>query len=78
MVGRRPLLGYDVDPRRRLLVNEAEAARVRAIFELYLERQSLLATIKELDAGAGRTSDGRPRRTANGGSPFNKTASTGC
>ena len=32
-----PLLGYDVDPRgSKLVVNEDEAARVRAIFELYL------------------------------------------
>jgi len=48
--GGRPILGYDVDPRGgRLLVNEDEAARVRAIFELYLEHQSLIETVKVLD-----------------------------
>ncbi len=48
--GGMPLLGYDVDPRgSKLVVNEAEAARVRAIFELYLEHQSMIATIQELD-----------------------------
>ena len=48
--GGMPLLGYDVDPRgSKLIVNEDEAARVRAIFELYLERQSMIATIEELD-----------------------------
>src|SRR5580692_7311870 len=41
--GGHPLLGYDVDPQRfKLRVNEDEAARVRAIFALYLELESLL------------------------------------
>ncbi len=49
--GGTPILGYDVDPRgRRLMVNENEAAQVRAIFELYLEHQSLIPVVKELDA----------------------------
>jgi site-specific DNA recombinase len=48
--GGMPLLGYDVDVRGgRLLVNEEEAARVREIFELYLDRQSLITTATELD-----------------------------
>ncbi len=38
MVGGLAPLGYDIDPvARRLKVNEDEASRVRAIFELYLE-----------------------------------------
>jgi site-specific DNA recombinase len=46
--GGHPLLGYDVDPRGfRLVVNEAE--RVRAIFGLYLEHQSLLPVVQELE-----------------------------
>jgi site-specific DNA recombinase len=41
--GGMPMLGYDVDANGgRLLVNEDEAARVREIFELYLDRQSLI------------------------------------
>ena len=48
--GGMPLLGYDVDPLgSRLLVNENEAARLRVIFELYIEHQSMITTIKELD-----------------------------
>src|SRR5436305_12181862 len=36
--GGHPILGYDIDPRGyRLVVNEAEAAMVKAIFELYRE-----------------------------------------
>jgi site-specific DNA recombinase len=48
--GGRPVLGYDVDERGyRLVVNEHEAARVRAIFELYLEHQALLPVVRELE-----------------------------
>jgi len=45
--GGRPVLGYDVVD-KRLVVNEDEAERVRAIFELYLGLGSLLAVIDEL------------------------------
>jgi len=48
--GGRPVLGYDVAPGGgKLLVNEDEATRVRAIFDLYLEHESLIETIKVLD-----------------------------
>ncbi|MCX5682315.1 MAG: recombinase family protein [Planctomycetota bacterium] len=48
--GGRPMLGYDVDPKGgRLLVNEDEATRVRAIFDLYLGQQTLIPTVRELD-----------------------------
>ena len=74
--GGRPILGFDVDPRGgRLLVNEEEAARVRAIFELYLERQALIPTVKELEARGWRqkrwvTKKGREA----GGKSFTKTS----
>ncbi len=43
------LLGYDRAPEgRRLVVNEVEADRVRAIFDLYLERRSLTAVVGEV------------------------------
>src|SRR3954447_24197004 len=49
--GGRPLLGYDVDPRGyRLAVNEDEAVRVRAVFDLYLQHQALLPVVRELAA----------------------------
>jgi len=72
--GGMPILGYDVAPGGgKLLVNEDEAARVRGIFELYLEHQSLIETIKALDdrgwtTKRWTTKDGRQR----GGKPFNK------
>jgi DNA invertase Pin-like site-specific DNA recombinase len=48
-VGGNPVLGYDVDPDGgALVVNEEEAARVRAIFALYLELGSLLPVVEEL------------------------------
>ncbi len=39
----------------KLIVDESEAERVRDIFNLYLERQSLLAVIKELHRRDWRT-----------------------
>jgi site-specific DNA recombinase len=48
--GGAPVLGYDVDARaKRLVVNEAEAERVRAIFALYLELGALLPVVRELE-----------------------------
>jgi site-specific DNA recombinase len=47
--GGRPLLGYDVDPcDRKLVVNKAEAVRVRAIFELFLKDEALAPVVREL------------------------------
>ncbi len=74
--GGRPLLGYDLDPRGgRLLVNEDEAVRVRAIFALYLEQQSLLPVVKELErrgwlSKSWQTRQGRTRADR----PFTKTS----
>lgn len=71
-----PMLGYDVvgpPGSSKLVVNEDEAARVRAIFELYLNRQSLIETVKELD-GRGWTTKRWATRKGHerGGLPFNK------
>ncbi|MBU2501131.1 recombinase family protein [bacterium] len=72
--GGRPILGYDVDPRGgRLMVNEDEAIRVRAIYELYLDHQSLIATIKELDARGWTNKQWTNKKgRESGGAPFNK------
>jgi len=49
-VGGNPVLGYDVHPNGgALVVNEEEAARVRAIFDMYLEHGSLLPVVSELN-----------------------------
>jgi site-specific DNA recombinase len=46
-IGGRPILGYDVRA-GKLIVNESEAARVREIFELYLELGSFQSVVVEL------------------------------
>jgi site-specific DNA recombinase len=74
--GGHPLLGYDIDPQGfKLVVNEDEAFRVRAIFDLYLEHQAMIPVIKELDRRGWlnkrwTTRKGRER----GGKPFTKTS----
>jgi site-specific DNA recombinase len=73
-IGGPPVLGYDIDPRRtRLVVNEDEAAQVRAIYELYLEYKAVLPVVQEVDRRGWRTKrritkKGRER----GGRRFNK------
>jgi site-specific DNA recombinase len=65
--GGMPPLGYDVTPEGgRLVVNKDEAAQVQAIFDLYLEKRSLIAVVQELNRRGSRrkswrTKDGRWR-----------------
>lgn len=74
--GGTPILGYDVDRSNggpKLVVNAAEAARVRQIFEMYLEHGTLLAVVAELDRRGWRskawsTRSGKRR----GGLPIDK------
>jgi site-specific DNA recombinase len=62
-VGGMPLLGYDIDPRgSKLRINESEAARVRAIFALYLQYQALGPVLRELDRRGWRTKRWRTRK----------------
>jgi site-specific DNA recombinase len=74
--GGHPILGYDVDPQRfKLVVNQDEAARVRAIFALYLEHEGLLPVLQELQRRGWvnkrwTTRKGRDR----GGRPFSKSS----
>jgi site-specific DNA recombinase len=73
--GGMPLLGYDVDPRgSKLVVNEAEAVRVRAIFALYLRHQALLPVVTELERRGWRTKAWTTRKgRARGGQRFTRT-----
>ena len=73
--GGHPLLGYDVDPRGAFLtVNEAEAARVRQIFALYLKHQGLLPVVEELERRGWVTKRWITRKgRARGGRLFTKT-----
>ena len=73
--GGMPILGYDVAPNGgRLVVNEDEATQVRGIFELYLEHQSLIETVKALDARSWTTKHWTTKKSRErGGKHFNKT-----
>src|SRR4051812_45462013 len=74
--GGYPLLGYDVDAKGgRLLVNEEEAVRGRALFELYLEKQSLLPVVEELArrGWVGKRWLNRKGKQR-GGQPFTRTS----
>ncbi|MEK6674493.1 MAG: recombinase family protein [Planctomycetota bacterium] len=73
-VGGKPVLGYDIDPHgSKLLVNSEETERVRGIFDLYIEQQSLIRTVQVLNERGWRTKhwtthDGHER----GGRTFDK------
>ena len=76
--GGAPVLGYDVDRSNtspRLVINATEAARVREIFQMYLDKGSLLPVANELVRRAWVT---KRRVTAKGqrlgGHPFNKAS----
>ena len=58
MGGKVPL-GYDVRD-RKLVVNEAEAARVRRVFELFAETGSGIETVRRCRAEGITTRSGRP------------------
>lgn len=75
-VGGPPILGYDVDPRGpRLVVNEREAARVREIFRLYLEHESLLPVVHALEARGWTTKKWTTRKgRVSGGRAFTKSS----
>jgi len=62
-VGGIPMLGYDISERGgALVVNEDEAARVRAIFDLYLEHGSLIPVVQELNRRGWRTKEWTTRK----------------
>lgn len=75
-IGGVPPLGYDVHSAGgRIVVNEDEAARVRVIFGLYLEHESLLSTVRDLDRRGWRTKSWTTRRgIAREGHPFKKSS----
>jgi len=73
-VGGIPMLGYDLSDRgAALVVNEDEAARVRAIFDLYLEQGSLVPVVQELGRRGWRMKEWTTRKgTVAGGQSFAK------
>jgi site-specific DNA recombinase len=74
--GGHPLLGYDADPQGcRLLVNQDEAVRVRALFDLYLQHQSLLPVVQELERRGWVNKRWQTRKGhERGGKPFTRTS----
>jgi site-specific DNA recombinase len=57
-----PPLGYDtVAEGGRLVVNKDEAAQIRTIFDLYLEKRSLLAVVQELNRRGSRRKSWRTK-----------------
>lgn len=74
-IGGKPVLGYDIDPVvTKLVVNEDEARRVRAIFDLYLEHEALLPVTQELKRRGWTLKRWTMRNgKETGGQPFNKT-----
>jgi site-specific DNA recombinase len=68
-------LGYNVDPvTRRLVINEAEAVQVRAIFALYREYGSLLPVVEELASRGWTTKTTTTKKgSCRGGRPFDRT-----
>jgi site-specific DNA recombinase len=74
--GGHPILGYDIDPAGfKLIVNEEEAAQVRAIFELYLQHEGLVAVIGELNRRGWTNKRWVTRKgQVRGGKPFTKTS----
>ncbi|MGV3483333.1 MAG: recombinase family protein [Planctomycetaceae bacterium] len=70
--GGMPVLGYSVQD-TKLVVDEFEAERVRDIFELYLQRKSLLDVANELRDRDWRTKRWRTKKEIErGGRPFDK------
>jgi len=74
--GGRPVLGYNLlsNPTGpKLLVNDDEAAQVRAIFELYLKYEALIPTVMELDRRGWTTKVWQTKEGRRvGGRPFDK------
>ena len=72
--GGMPILGYTV-VQTRLVVDDGETNRVRQIFRMYLEHQSLLAVVKELNSRGWRTKRWTTRKgTTRGGRLFDKNS----
>lgn len=72
--GGHPPIGYNVDPAsHQLIVNPEEAEMVRELFRLYLNRQSLIEVVKEVNArGWTKKSWQNAKGVYKNGRPFEK------
>ena len=75
-VGGQPVLAYDVALRGgRLIVNAEEAARVRAIYHLYLDHKALIPVVQEIGRWGWLTKRWTTRKgIERGGKPFTKNS----
>ena len=75
-VGGHPVLGYDVHPQGgRLVVNQDEAAQVRAIYQLYLEHQAMIPVVQEIQRRGWTTKQWTTKKSRElGGKPFSKAS----
>ena len=72
--GGMPLLGYDVNDKRKLVIHESEAKQVRTIFALYLQRRSLRRVVEDIERRGWRTKRWQTRQgKQRGGRPFTKS-----
>src|SRR5216110_2576966 len=73
-VGGTPVLGYDIDPQGgRLVVNQAEADRVREIFTIFKTHRSLLKLVNQLEARRWTNKTWKSKRgVEHVGRPFTK------
>lgn len=73
--GGTPVLGYDVHPDGgKLVVNEAEAEQVRALFRLYLTHLSLRRVVEEAETRGWTTKSWTTRKGRwHAGTPLNKS-----
>ncbi|MCH7892126.1 MAG: recombinase family protein [Gemmatimonadetes bacterium] len=70
--GGMPLLGYDIVD-TKLVINEAEAQQVRAIFQLYLEHEAIMPVVQELNRRCCRTKSWTTKKgVVRHGKPFEK------
>jgi len=72
--GGQPVLGYNVAAGGgKVVVNEAEAARVRELFELYLDHEAVMKTVREANRRGWRSKEWTTRKgKRRGGRLFTK------
>jgi len=75
-IGGHPLLGYDIDSGGgRILINPAEAERVREIFRLYEKERGLIPVVQELNRRGWHLKQWTSKKgIERGGKPFTKSA----
>jgi len=70
-MGGRPALGYDLDKEHhKIVVNKAEAQIIREMFDLYIQKHSLLAVAMALNKKGYRTKQYLRKGKISGGIPF--------